>query len=142
MSKRADRLIGKKRAKLAEVDKMSTLVQEQLDEEQAQKDNLVSYVQRQNEPLEYEWQGVTYLVPAVTEQGHPMTYHDQYYQITRLKAGYPIEAKRMVDYRFDPDKAGMGEGMVNSDTIDLSVEPSEAYKSMKEAHEAQHPPED
>lgn len=140
---RADRLIQKQRDKDARNSKSSTIAQEQLVEEQQFKDNLVGYVNRKNEPLVYELdEGGTITVPSVTDDGHEMTYHDQHYQIRRYHNGLPIEAKRMCDYRFDIPSSNGVERLDDNVSLSVDVEPSEAFKAMKEAHEQQHPPED
>lgn len=138
---RADRLVSKQRSKRAAGRNNSAQVQDQLKEEQDHKDNLVQFVQSQTEPLEYEYEGTKHVIPCVTEDGDEMTYHDQYYQVTRLKNGLPIEAKRMVDYRFDINQASTSYQQ-DREVDNLTLEPSDAYKEMKEAHEAQHPPEE
>lgn len=136
---RADRLINKKRDQLAKTKESSTLVREQIEEEQEVTDNIVRYAKRVQTPLDYVHEGVKHTVPAYTEDGKEMSYHDQYYQITRMKNGLPIEAKRMIDYKFDLD-AARHEDADDRSLVDPTFQSSEEYLRMKEQHEAQHPP--
>lgn len=140
---RQDRLLQKHRAKLAKENKQSGLVQEQIEEERAVADTLVKYHEKKTKPLVYSLDGVEHTVPATTDDGKPMTYHDQHYQITRLKSGLPIEAKRIQDYQFKYEDAEDVEADLSlSAVMDEDAVESEEYKNMKAAHEAQHPPEE
>ena len=139
---RAERLINKHREAAAKQQDASGLVREQIAEEQELNDGQVVYVQSTVEDLEYMYEGEKHIIPCTTEDGKEMTYHDQYYQVTRLKNGLPIEAKRMIDYTFDVAGAVVEEGEPDTLSYDPEAEESEEYKAMKEAHLAQHPEED
>lgn len=143
MNNRIDRLLSKKRTKMAERHENSSLVQEQIKEEQETEDSKIEYVESQVEPLEYIYKGQTYLIPCETEEGEVMTYHDQHYQALRIRNGLPLEAKRMCDYQFDYKEAKtVEENKSLSELVVSEEEASSEYQKMKTAHEAQHPPED
>lgn len=138
---RADRIIQKQVRKMAKANDQSSFVQEQLQEEQQANDSLVPFIESQRAPLDYMHEGERLTVPCETENGDAMTYHDQYYQITRHKNGLPIEAKRMIDYQFDLSSAA-NDKADDREPDTLALNPSTAYQEMKDAHEAQHPSED
>lgn len=140
MNNRINRLVGKKRKDMAAKNKDSSLVREQKREEQEASDNVVHYTESRLEPLQYEYEGKTYTIPCETEDGEPMTYHDQHYQATRLRSGLPIEAKRMRDYYFSYEDASLKDDTKSlSELVVSDEEASEEYQRMKEQHEAQHP---
>lgn len=139
---RQDRLLSKRRAQMAANNKKSGLVQEQVEEEQAHADSLVKFTERKTKPLEYTLDGVKHIVPAVADNGEPMDYHDQHYQITRLKNGLEIEAKRMQDYVWTYEDAEDVEADISLSSAVADEVESEEYAKMKAAHEAQHPQED
>lgn len=139
---RVNRLLDKQRQRMAASQDVSGLVKEQLEEEARVTEDCIEYVERRLDRLRYVKDGEEHYIEAVTEDGHLMTYHDQHYQITRLNNGLPIEAKRMVDYKFDYQSAAQKEGDVSVTEAISETEPSPEYQSMKGAHEAQHPPEE